>query len=122
MMFLKMDERIEKALDEMMVQKLKGCPEIFSGNTLTIGKSWISELSQVSQEYSRISDSDALEILPKLEAVFKRKMDQARKMAIPEDVRDQILFEISVRKHLIVDARIREINKGSISSDSTDVW
>ena len=122
MMFLKMDERIEKALDEMMVQKLKGSPEIFSGNTLTIGKSWISELSQVSQEYSRISDSDALEILPELTAVFERKMDQARKMSIPEDVREQILFEISVRKHLIVDARIREINKGSISSGYSDVW
>jgi hypothetical protein len=122
MMFLKMDERIDKALDEMMVQKLKGDPEIFSGNTLTIGKSWISELSQVSQEYSRISDSDALEILPKLTAVFERKMDQARKMSIPEDVREQILFEISVRKHLIVDARIREINKGSISSGNSDVW
>ncbi|MBQ8054855.1 MAG: hypothetical protein IJ198_13800 [Lachnospiraceae bacterium] len=122
MMFLKMDERIEKALDEMMVQKLKGSPEIFSGNTLTIGKSWISELSQVSQEYSRISDSDALEILPELTAVFERKMDQARKMSIPEDVREQILFEISVRKHLIVDARIREINKGSISSGNSDVW
>ena len=121
-MFLKMDERIEKALDEMMVQKLKGSPEIFSGNTLTIGKSWISELSQVSQEYSRISDSDALEILPELTAVFERKMDQARKMSIPEDVREQILFEISVRKHLIVDARIREINKGSISSGNSDVW
>ena len=122
MMFLKMDERIEKALDEMMVQKLKGSPEIFSGNTLTIGKSWISELSQVSQEYSRISDSDALEILPELTAVFERKMDQARKMSIPEDVREQILFEISVRKHLIVDARIREITKGSISSGNSDVW
>lgn len=122
MMFLKMDERIEKALDEMMVQKLKGSPEIFSGNTLTIGKSWISELSQVSQEYSRISDSDALEILPELTAVFERKMDQARKMSIPEEVRDQIVFEISVRKHLIVDARIRELNKGRSSSDSTDVW
>ena len=121
-MFLKMDERIDKALDEMMVQKLKGDPEIFSGNTLTIGKSWISELSQVSQEYSRISDSDALEILPKLTAVFARKMDQARKMSIPEEVRDQIVFEISVRRHLIVDARIRELNKGRVSSDSTDVW
>lgn len=121
-MFLKMDERIDKALDEMMVQKLKGDPEIFSGNTLTIGKSWISELSQVLQEYSRISDSDALEILPKLTAVFERKMDQARKMSIPEEVRDQIVFEISVRKHLIVDARIRELNKGRVSSDSTDVW
>ena len=61
-------------------------------------------------------------IIPKLEEVFERKMDQARKMSIPEEVRDQIVFEISVRKHLIVDARIRELNKGRVSSDSTDVW
>ena len=122
MMFLKMDERIEKALDEMIVQRLKGGPEIFCGTNLSINKSWIGELCQVSREFSRISDSDALEILPKLTAVFERKMDQARKMSIPEEVRDQIVFEISVRKHLIVDARIRELNKGRVSSDSTDVW
>lgn len=121
-MLLKMDVRIEKALDEMIGQKLKGGPEIFYGDTLSIGESWIGKLSQVSREFSCIADSDALEIFPKLEAVFERKIDQARKMSIPEDVRDQILFEISVRKHLIVDARLREINKGRVSSDSADVW
>lgn len=122
MMFLKMDERIEKALDEMIVQKLKGGPEIFYEDTLSIGESWIGKLSQVSREFSCIADSDAATIIPKLEEVFERKMDQARKMSIPEEVRDQIVFEISVRKHLIVDARIRELNKGRVSSDSTDIW
>ena len=99
-MLLKMDVRIEKALDEMMVQKLKSSPEIFYGDTLSIGESWIGKLSQVSREFSCIADSDAATIIPKLEEVFERKMDQARKMSIPEDVREQILFEISVRKHL----------------------
>ena len=121
-MLLKMDERIEKALDEMIGQKLKGGPEIFYGDTLSIGESWIGKLSQVSREFSCIADSDAVTIIPELAAVFERKMDQVRKMSIPEDVRDQLLFDISVSKHRTgIEAREREINKWRGSSD-TDVW
>lgn len=122
-MLLKMDERISTAIDKMIAQRIKGGPEIFIGNSFDFDRSWIGEICNVSGEFASLADPDALEIIPGLAEVFDRKKAEVIGMNLPEGLRDSILLEISSRRRLVgIDKRLRDLNKGRVSSDSADVW
>ena len=119
----KMDVRLDRAFNQMIVQKMKGTPTLFCGDKLTIGESWVGVICNLASEFDALADPDALSAIPILAAICESKSAEVQAMDITDDLKDDILYEISIkRKQLGIDARLREINKGRVSSDSADVW
>ena len=104
-MLRKMDIRLSQALDAMIVQKIRKTPALLYGDKLAIGESWVGVICNLASEFESLADPDALNAIPILASVC------------------DILYEISTkRKQLGIDARLRELNRGRVSSDSADVW
>ena len=122
-MLRKMDIRLSQALDAMIVQKIRKTPALLYGDKLAIGESWVGVICNLASEFESLADPDALNAIPILASVCETKSAEVRSMDISDDLKDDILYEISTkRKQLGIDARLREINKGRVSSDSADVW
>ena len=119
----KMDVRLDRAFNQMIVQKMKGTPTLFCGDKLTIGESWVGVICNLASEFDALADPDALSAIPILAAICESKSAEVQSMDISDDLKDDLLYEISIRrKQLGIDARLREANKGRSSSDSIDVW
>ena len=122
-MLRRMDVRLNQAFDRMIIQKIRKTPELFCGERLSIGESWVETICNLAAEFDSIADPDALAAIPVLSAICESKSAEVQAMDITDDLKDDILYEISIkRKQLGIDARLREINKGRVSSDSADVW
>ena len=121
-MLRKMDVRLDRAFNQMIVQKMKGTPTLFCGDKLTIGESWVGVICNLASEFDALADPDALRAIPILAAICESKSAEVQAMDISDDLKDDILYCISTkRKQLGIDQRLREINKGRGSTD-TDVW
>lgn len=121
-MLRKMDVRLDQAFDRMIVQKMKRTPALFCGDKLTIGESWVGVICNLAAEFDALADPDALSAIPILASICESKSSEVQSMDISDDLKDDILYEISTRrKQLGIDQRLREINKGRGSTD-TDVW
>lgn len=117
----KMDVRLDRAFNQMIVQKMKGTPTLFCGDKLTIGESWVGVICNLASEFDALADPDALSAIPILAAICESKSAEVQSMDISDDLKDDMLYEISLRrKQLGIDARERAINKGR--SSNTDVW
>ena len=117
----KMDVRLDRAFNQMIVQKMKGTPTLFCGDKLTIGESWVGVICNLASEFDALADPDALSATPILAAICESKSAEVQSMDISDDLKDDMLYEISLRrKQLGIDARERAINKGR--SSNTDVW
>ena len=120
-MLRKMDVRLSQAFDQMIVQKMQKTPTLFCGDKLAIGESWVGVICNLAAEFDALADPDALSAIPILAAVCESKNAEVQSMDISDDLKDALLFEISLRrKQLGIDARERAINKGR--SSDTDVW
>ena len=117
----KMDVRLDRAFNQMIVQKMKGTPTLFCGDKLTIGESWVGVICNLASEFDALADPDALSAIPILAAICESKSAEVQSMDISDDLKDDMLYEISLRrKQLGIAARERAINKGR--SSNTDVW
>ena len=117
----KMDVRLDRAFNQMIVQKIKGTPTLFCGDKLTIGESWVGVICNLASEFDALADPDALSAIPILAAICESKSAEVQSMDISDALKDDLLYEISLRrKQLGIDARERAINKGR--SSDTDVW
>ena len=117
----KMDVRLDRAFNQMIVQKMKGTPTLFCGDKLTIGESWVGVICNLASEFDALADPDALSAIPILAAICESKSAEVQSIDISDDLKDDMLYEISLRrKQLGIDARERAINKGR--SSNTDVW
>ena len=122
-MLRKMDIRLSHAFDQMIVSKLRTGPTLFTGDKLVLGETWIGSICNIAAEFESLADPDALAAIPVLAAICESKSAEVQTMDISDDLKDDILYCISTkRKQLGIDARLREINKGRVSSDSADVW
>ena len=122
-MLRKMDIRLSHAFDQMIVSKLRTGPMLFTGDKLVLGETWIGSICNIAAEFESLADPDALAAIPVLAAICESKSAEVQSMDISDDLKDDLLYEISIRrKQLGIDARLREANKGRSSSDSTDVW
>ena len=122
-MLRKMDIRLSHAFDQMIVSKLRTGPTLFTGDKLVLGETWIGSICNITAEFESLADPDALATIPVLAAICESKSAEVQAMDISDDLKDDILYCISTkRKQLGIDARLREINKGRVSSDSADVW
>ena len=120
-MLRKMDVRLDQAFDQMIMQKMKKTPALFYGDKIAIGESWVGVICNLASEFDALADPDALSAIPILAAICESKSAEVQSMDISDDLKDEILYEISTRrKQLGIDARFREINKGRGSD--TDVW
>ena len=120
-MLRKMDICLSQAFDQMIVQKMKGTPTLFWGDKLTIGESWVGVICNLASEFDALADPDALSAIPILAAICESKSAEVQSMDISDALKDDLLYEISLRrKQLGIDARERAINKGR--SSDTDVW
>lgn len=122
-MLRKMDIRLSHAFDQMIVSKLRTGPTLFTRDKLVLGETWIGSICNIAAEFESLADPDALAAIPVLAAICESKSAEVQAMDISDDLKDDILYCISTkRKQLGIDARLREINKGRVSSDSADVW
>ena len=122
-MLRKMDIRLSHAFDQMIVSKLRTGPTLFTGDKLVLGETWIGSICNIAAEFESLADPDALATIPVLAAICESKSAEVQAMDISDDLKDDILYCISTkRKQLGIDARLRDLNKGRVSSDSADVW
>jgi len=120
-MLRKMDVRLSQAFDQMIVSKLRTGPMLFTGDKLVLGETWVGSICNIAAEFEALADPDALNAIPILASVCESKSAEVQSMDVSDDLKDDLLYEISIRrKQLGIDARERSINKGR--SSDTDVW
>lgn len=116
-MIRKMDRRLIQAFNRMIDQKKQKARAVLNGECPEIDDSWMLLIFSLSKDFKSLADPDALAAIPVLAAICDSKMAEVQAMDISEDLKDEILYEISKnRKQIGIDARL----SGSLGN--SDVW
>ena len=112
-MLRNLDIRIGNAIEKMIRQKIRCAEENNPSGVIILDTSWVTELCNVQKEFSSLADTDCLAIIPDLVKTFDMINEKIMSIDnISENMKDSLLFEVSTRRHQVLDKRVRELLKG----------
>ena len=104
-----MDQTLSYSLDYMIVETSRKAVYGVYRQDLNdmIGRtSWRENLTKICNTFKRLADSDAAEIVPVFKKVFDEKKAMVESLEIAQEIKDSILFALSVqRKRMGIDNR-----------------
>ena len=104
-----MDQTLSDSLDYMIVETSRKAVYGVYRQDLNdmIGRtSWRENLTKICNTFKRLADSDAAEIVPVFKKVFDEKKAMVESLEIAQEIKDSILFALSVqRKRMGIDNR-----------------
>lgn len=104
-----MDQTLSDSLDHMIVETSRKAVYGVYRQDLNdmIGRtSWRENLTKICNTFKRLANPDAAEIVPVFKKVFDEKKAMVESLEIAQEIKDSILFALSVqRKRMGIDNR-----------------
>ena len=96
-----MDKTLSDSLDNMIIDTSKQMVYGAYRHNLDdlIGRqSWRESLAKICDTFKRLADPDVAEIVPVFKNVFDEKKAMVESLEIAQEIKDQILFALSVQR------------------------
>ena len=96
-----MDKTLSDSLDYMIIDTSK--QTVYGGyrqdlNDLVGRNSWRETLAKIQDTFKQLAEPDAVEIVPVFKKVFDEKKEMVESLEVAQEIKDQILFALSVQR------------------------